>query len=144
MTSNTQKGVHMTTEEVMPMDTLAKVYLKMRNKISALTQAYEAEVGALKEQQAVVSGAMKDQMKALGSKSVRTDHGTVMMKLTTRYETHDWDAFKQFMLEHKTLELVERRIAQKNMAIFLADNPGVVPPGLNSDSSYEISVRKPT
>ena len=134
----------MTTEEVMPMDTLAKVYLKMRNKISALTQAYEAEVGALKEQQAAVSGAMKDQMKALGSKSVRTDHGTVMLKLTTRYETHDWDAFKQFMLEHKALELVERRIAQKNMAIFLADNPGVVPPGLNSDSSYEISVRKPT
>lgn len=134
----------MTTEEVVPMDLLAKVYLKMRNKISALTQAYEAEVDVLKEQQGTIVSAMREQMKALGSKSVRTEYGTVMMKLTTRYETYDWDAFKQFVLEHKALELVERRIAQKNMAIFLAENPGVVPPGLNSDASYEISVRKPT
>lgn len=134
----------MTTEEVVSMDTLAKVYLKMRNKISALTQAYEAEVGNLKEQQASIASAMRDQMKALGSKSVKTDHGTVMMKLTTRYVTHDWDSFKQFVLEHKALELVERRISQRNMATFLSDNPGVVPPGLNSESEYEISVRKPT
>ncbi len=134
----------MTTEEVVPMDLLAKVYLKMRNKISALTQAYEAEVDVLKEQQGTIASAMREQMKALGSKSVRTEYGTVMMKLTTRYETYDWDAFKQFVLEHKALELVERRIAQKNMAIFLAENPGVVPPGLNSDAAYEISVRKPT
>lgn len=134
----------MTTEEVVPMDTLARVYLKMRNKISALTQQYETEVGALKEQQAAVASAMREQMKALGSKSVKTDHGTVIMQLKTRYFTDDWDAFKQFVIENKALELFERRIAQKNMATFLADNPGTVPPGLNSESEYEISVRKPT
>jgi len=134
----------MTTEEVVPMDTLARVYLKVRNKISILTQAYEAEVAALKEQQAAITNAMREQMKALGSKSVKTDNGTVMMKLTTRYVTHDWDSFKQFVFEHKALELMERRIAQRNMALFLSDNPGLVPPGLNSESEYEISVRKPT
>jgi len=134
----------MTTEEVVPMDTLARVYLKMRNKISILTQAYEAEVAVLKEQQTAITNAMREQMKALGSKSVKTDNGTVMMKLTTRYVTHDWDSFKQFVFEHKALELMERRIAQRNMALFLSDNPGLVPPGLNSESEYEISVIKPT
>ena len=134
----------MTPEEVVPMDTLARVYLKMRNKISIITQAYEAEVASLKEQQTAISNAMREQMKALGSKSVKTDNGTVMMKLTTRYVTHDWDSFKQFVFEHKALELMERRIAQRNMALFLSDNPGLVPPGLNSESEYEISVRKPT
>lgn len=134
----------MTPEEVVPMDTLARVYLKMRNKISILTQEYEAEVAALKEQQASITNAMREQMKALGSKSVKTDNGTVMMKLTTRYVTHDWDSFKQFVFEHKALELMERRIAQRNMALFLSENPGLVPPGLNSESEYEISVRKPT
>jgi len=134
----------MTTEEVVPMDTLARVYLKMRNKISILTQAYEVEVAVLKEQQTAITNAMREQMKALGSKSVKTDNGTVMMKLTTRYVTHDWDSFKQFVFEHKALELMERRIAQRNMALFLSDNPGLVPPGLNSESEYEISVRKPT
>lgn len=134
----------MTTEEVVSMDTLAKVYLKIRNKISEVTQKYEEEVAQLKGQQAEIATAMREQMKALGSKSVRTDHGTVMMKLSTRYFTHDWDAFKTFMYEHKALELVERRIAQRNMAAFLADNPKLVPPGLNSESEYEISVRKPS
>jgi len=134
----------MTTEEVVPMDTLARVYLKMRNKISILTQAYEQAVAVLKEQQTAITNAMREQMKALGSKSVKTDNGTVMMKLTTRYVTHDWDSFKQFVFEHKALELMERRIAQRNMALFLSDNPGLVPPGLNSESEYEISVRKPT
>jgi len=134
----------MTTEEVVPMDTLARVYLRMRNKISAVTQKYEAEVNEIKEQQAEVVNAMREQMKALGSKSIRTDSGTVMMKLSTRYMTHDWDAFKTFVIENKVVELLERRIAQKNMAKFLEDNPDLVPPGLNSESEYEISVRKPT
>ena len=134
----------MTTEEVVPMDTLARVYLRMRNKISAVTQKYEAEVNEIKEQQAEVVNAMREQMKALGSKSIRTDSGTVMMKLSTRYMTHDWDAFKTFVIENKVVELLERRIAQKNMAKFLEDNPDLIPPGLNSESEYEISVRKPT
>jgi hypothetical protein len=30
------------------------------------------------------------------------------------------------------------------MKQFLEENPGVVPPGLNSDSEYAITVRKPT
>jgi hypothetical protein len=137
-------GKHMTTEEMVSMDALARVYLKMRNKISALTQKYESDVEEIKQQQAKVSEAMKEQMKALGSKSVKTDSGTVMLQLKTRYMTHDWDSFKTFVLEQKAVELLERRIAQRNMAKFLEDNPGLVPPGLNSESEYEISVRKPT
>jgi hypothetical protein len=39
---------------------------------------------------------------------------------------------------------LEKRIAQTNMAQFLEENPGVVPPGLNSMTEYAISVRKPT
>jgi hypothetical protein len=39
---------------------------------------------------------------------------------------------------------LEKRIAQTNMATFLADNPSLVPAGLNSVTEYAISVRKPT
>jgi hypothetical protein len=48
------------------------------------------------------------------------------------------------MKENDALDLLEKRIAQTNMATFLQDNPTLVPPGLNSNSEYEISVRKPT
>lgn len=132
------------TEETIPMDKLAKIYQKIRGKIQALTTEYETQVEVLKTQQQEISNAMKDQMLATGLKSVRTDEGTIILGHKTRYTTNDWDSFKKFVLEHEVLELFERRIAQSNMAQFLEENPGVVPPGLNSDSEYTITVRKPS
>ena len=128
----------------IPMDKLAKVYRKMAARIQELTQAYENEVEELKRQQDTVKIALKDQMLALGVSSVRTDQGTVVLSTKTRYNTQDWDSFKEFIKEHDALDLLEKRIAQTNMSTFLEENPGLVPPGLNSVSEYAISVRKPT
>ena len=132
------------TEETIPLDKLAKIYRRIRTKIQELTTEYETEVEALKTQQQEISNAMKDHMMAAGVKSVCTDEGTIMLGHKTRYTTNDWDSFKKFVLEHEVLDLFEKRIAQSNMAQFLEENPGVVPPGLNSDSEYTITVRKPT
>ena len=128
----------------IPMDKLARVYRKMQTKIQQLTAVYETEVEGLKAQQEVVKTALKDQMLALGVKSVNTTEGTVILSTKTRYSTQDWDAFKEFMKENDALDLLEKRIAQTNMATFLQENPTLVPPGLNSNSEYAISVRKPT
>lgn len=133
-----------TETATIPMDKLARVYRKMQTKIQQLTAGYETEVEVLKAQQEVVKTALKDQMLALGVKSVNTAEGTVILSTKTRYSTQDWDAFKEFMKEHDALDLLEKRIAQTNMATFLQENPTLVPPGLNSNSEYAISVRKPT
>ena len=128
----------------IPMDKLARVYRKMQTKIQQLTAVYETEVEVLKAQQEAVKAALKDQMLALGVKSVNTEEGTVILSTKTRYSTQDWDALTEFMKEHDALDLLEKRIAQTNMATFLQANPTLVPPGLNSNSEYAISVRKPT
>ena len=136
----------MSTEEQasVPMDKLARIYRKMQAKIQQLTAAYETEVESLKAQQEQIKTALKDQMLALGLTSVKTTEGTVILSTKTRYSTQDWDSFKQFVVEHDALDLFEKRIAQTNMATFLKENPGLVPPGLNSNSEYSVSVRKPT
>lgn len=131
------------SEEAIPMDKLALIYRKIRDKISMLTKEYDTQVEALKAQQDEIKFAMKDQMKALGVKSVRTDMGTVTLTTKTRYNTQDWDSFKDFVLEHKMVDLLEKRIAQTNMATFLAENPTIVPPGLNSTTEFDITVTKP-
>ena len=131
-------------EEDIPMDKLAKIYQKIRAKIQQLTTDYETEVETLKAQQQEIATELKDRMQALGLASVRTTEGTIILGQKTRYFTSDWDSFKQFVLDHQALELFERRIAQGNMKQFLEENPGVVPPGLNSDSEVTITVRKPT
>lgn len=128
----------------VPMDKLAKVYRRMAAKIQQLTREYETEVEVIKAQQEVVKIALKDQMLKLGVKSVRTDQGTVVLSTVTNYNTQDWDSFKEFMKQYDALDLVQQRISQLNMKRFLEENPGVVPPGLNSMTEYGISVRKPT
>lgn len=128
----------------VPMDRLAKVYLKIRTKIQELERAHEAQLEELKQQRDVIALQIKDMMLALGSKSVKTDAGTVILSHKTRYYASDWDEMKKFILENEAIDLLERRVAQTNMATFLEQNPGKVPPGLNSTSEYEVSVRKPT
>jgi len=130
--------------EIIPMDKLAKAYLKIRDAKSELTQKYEDEMATLDEQENQLEAAMKDQMLAMGTKSMRTDAGTVMLGTKTRYTTQDWGSFKEFVIKNDAVDLLERRIAQRNMAQFLEENPDKVPPGLNADTQYQISVRKPS
>jgi len=132
------------TDEVIPMDRLAKVYVKIRDRISDITTVYETEVETLKAQQAQVSSTMKDQLRSMGSLSAKTEYGTVSLITKTRYYAMDKDAFKRFVIENDAADLYEQRVAQKNMAEFLEKNPGNVPPGLNIVSEIEVSVRKPT
>ena len=132
------------SEVTVPMDKLAKVYRRMQSRVQELTAQYESEIEDIKRQQDVVKIALKDQMLKLGVSSVRTDQGTVVLSTKTRYNTQDWDSFKTFVLQHEAVDLLEKRIAQTNMATFLSENPSLVPAGLNSMTEYAISVRKPT
>lgn len=130
--------------ETVPLDKLARVYRKMRDRIQVLTQEYETNVEQLKAQQEEIKTAMKDQMLALGSSSIKTPEGTIILSQRTRYYTDDWDSFKEFVIQNDALDLFEKRIHQGNMVTFLEENPGLVPAGLNSMSQYDVSVRKPT
>ena len=124
------------------LDLLAKVYLKIRGKLGEITKVYETEAETLKAKQQEVAMAMKDIMQLTGQKTAKTDHGTIILSTKTRYVAQDWDAMKRFIIDHDAVDLLEKRIAQKNMSDFLAANPGVSPPGLNTMSEVDVSVRK--
>jgi hypothetical protein len=132
------------TIETVPLDKLARVYRRIRDRIQDLTKDYETSVEELKLQQEEIKNAMKDQMLALGSSSIKTPEGTIILSQKSRYYTDDWDSFKSFVVENDALDLFEKRIHQGNMITFLEENPGVVPAGLNSMTQYDVSVRKPT
>ena len=122
--------------EAIPLDKLVAIHAKIKARQAKL----DKEIADLEEQRTEIRMAIKDQMKALGLSSVRTSHGMVSLSKTTRYNTQDWDSFKAFVLEHQVVDLLEKRITQTNMAQFLEENPGVVPPGLNSVTGFDIRV----
>ena len=127
-------------DEQISLEKLARIYRKIYLK----AQEVQKEADRLEEQKAEIKLAMKDQMRELGINSVRTEGGNISLSSKIRYYTDDWDSFKTFALENDALDLFEKRIAQKNMALFLEENPGKVPAGLSSMSEITVTVTKPT
>ena len=132
-----------TEDDVITLDVLAKIYIKMRDKLSQLTREYETAEAEIKAQQAEVAAAMKDRLQALGAKSAGTAFGTVTLKTTTRYYFGDWEAAHKFIMDNDAPYLLEKRVSQSMMKEFLENNPGVVPPSLNTMSELTVSVTKP-
>lgn len=124
--------------DAVPLDKLVRIYMKMRAKLTEL----DAQVEAIKEQQQMIKNEIKDRMRSVGAKSMKTEFGTVSLTEKTRYYTQDWDSFKRFVIENDAVDLLEKRIAQTNMKLFLQENPALVPPGLNSDTELDVSIRK--
>ena len=127
---------------VTPIGKLARIYIRIRDAKAAK----QKELDDIEAEQKQVALAMKDILLAEGCKSMKTDFGTVSMTKTTRYYTNDWPNYDTWIIENKLppSAMFEKRIAQKNMAEFLEEHPGVVPPGLNSETDFSVSVRKPT
>lgn len=128
----------------VPMDKMAKAYIKIRDRIAELTKQHDEAIALLQEQKDTIASAMVQELRKLGVESMRTREGTIVMSQRVRYYTNDWDEFKKFVMEHKALDLMEKRIAQRNMQQWLQEQPTLVPPGLSSDSTYDVSVRRPS
>jgi len=126
----------------IPADKLAKVYLKMRDKLEEMRHEYETREAELKADMEKVEKAMLEICKATGADSIKTPFGTIIKAVKTRYWTNDWESMYQFIRDHNIPDLLERRIHQTNMKTWIEDNPGLLPQGLNNESRYSATVRR--
>jgi hypothetical protein len=136
----------MTTEteaDVGPTpDMLTRTYIKIRNKRAELKAEFDEKDSALEAQINALKSELLDYCKSQNIDSVRTSEGTFYRTIKTRYWTNDWDSMNKFILEHEVPQFYEKRLNQTVMKQFLEENPDVLPPGLNVDSEYVITVRK--
>jgi hypothetical protein len=122
----------------LPPDKLMRVYAKMRDKLEVL----ERDVTKLEADMKVVKSALLDHCKANGVESIRTPYGLAFRTVRTMYSTADWENFHKFVLDNSAPYLLEKRLHQGNMKEFMADNPELVPPGLNSSSEYTLTIKR--
>ena len=129
------------TEEISA-DKLVAVYVKMRDKRAALLREYEEQDEAVKSQMEMVEGKLLDLCKTVGADSLKTQHGTVIRSVKTRYWTSDWNSMHKFIMENNMPELLEKRISQSTLKQLLDENPDMMPPGVNIDSRYAVTIRR--
>ena len=124
------------------MDKLTRAYLAIRDAKEALTDQYKKDIAGLDEQMEVIEQELLETCKNMNASSIRTPHGTIVRTVKTRYWTNDWDSLYQVIKDHDAFGLLTKSIHQSNMKEFLAENPDVLPAGLNVENSFSVVVRR--
>jgi hypothetical protein len=129
----------------MNTDQLVEAFITLRGERDRLRNEYEAQDAKVKEEMTTLEQALLSICNETNATSIKTDKGTVIRKLNERFFCSDWDNFRDYVLEHQALELLERRIHQGNFKEFIAERQDEgLPPGVNVMREYGVTVRKPT
>jgi hypothetical protein len=131
-----------TEADLVGLDKLVDVYVKLRDKKSALQQEFNEKEGELTTKMDIIKAALLEHCNASGAESVRTSSGTFYRSVKRKYWTSDWTSMNQFIVDNNALDLLEKRLHQTTMRTFLEENPDKLPPGLNVESEYTITVRR--
>lgn len=127
----------------VPVDRLVRAFLKMRTAKEKLVKEHEEEVAKLEEGLKTIKLALLGYCKDNNIDSAKVAGvGMFYRGVKKRYWTNDWEAMGKFVLEHEVPELFEKRLHQGNMESFLEQHPELLPPGLNVDSEFTITVRR--
>ncbi len=130
------------TGEEIPLEKLTRIYIKMRDKKAEVAHEMQERLDKIEDDMKTVKRAILDYMKESGVESLRTNSGTVYRTVRTTYSTSDWESMHKFIIEHGAPDLLEKRIQQTNMRAFLEENPDLLPPGLNANSEYSVTIRR--
>jgi len=130
------------TIEGVSVEALTRAYLNLRAKRSELKATFDEADKTLEDDQNKLKRALLDHCKEHGVDSVRTPAGLFYRQTKTRYWTTDWESMNKFILDNEVPEFYEKRLNQTSVRQFLEENPDLLPPGLNVDSEYVITVRK--
>jgi len=137
------KEIEMSEGSTLSLEKLTKVYLKMTAKRTELKSAFDAEYNLLTQERDKVKQALLNYCKENNVDSLKTPEGLFYRSVKQSYWTSDWESMYEFILENEVPEFFDKRLNQKNVRQYLEENPDKLPKGLNSDSSYTLSVRRP-
>lgn len=130
------------TTPTLPIDKLTRVFVKIRDARAELSAQFKQKDEELSTQMDEIKRALLDYCKEQNVESVRTEAGLVYRTVRTRYWTSDWESMHKFIVDNNLPQLLEKRLNQTAVKSLLEEDPEMIPPGVNVDSEYAITVRK--
>lgn len=131
---NTQSNIDLTG--------MVSEYTKLTDELAKITGEYEVTKEALQSKMQAIKANLLAYCKEFDVTSVKTNAGMFYRVVKTKYWTSDWEAMGRFIVENNVPQLLEKRIVQSNMKQFLEENPDLLPPGLNVDSEYTLTIKR--
>lgn len=118
-------------------------YLEIRRMRESLKANYESQDEELKDAMESIKEALLAICNENNQNGFKTNSGTVTRQVKDRFFCTDWDNFKKFIESQGSIDLLERRIHQRNFKEFMSERAGDgLPPGVNALREYDIVVRK--
>lgn len=122
---------------------LVSDYLEVRKMRESLKVTYESQDEELKNAMESIKEALLAICNENNQNGFKTYSGTVTRQVKDRFFCTDWDNFKKFIELEGSIDLLERRIHQRNFKEFMSERVGDgLPPGVNALREYDIVVRK--
>ena len=122
---------------------LVSDYLEIRRMRESLKANYDSQDEELKDAMDAIKEALLAICNENNQNGFKTDSGTVTRQVKERYFCTDWDNFRKFVENEGSIDLLERRIHQRNFKEFMSERVGDgLPPGVNALREYDIVVRK--
>ena len=131
-----------TEAEEVGLDRIVATCIKIRDKKTAISDELNSKLKKLDENLDRLKSVLQEHCEVSGAESVRTATGSFYRGVRTKYWTSDWESMGKFIMENNATDLLEKRLHQGNMRTFLEENPDKLPPGLNADNEYTITVRR--
>ena len=129
--------------DALDVSKLTKVFIKIRDERKQIADDFNKRDGELAAKQDMIKSALLNHLQEQNIDSIKTAEGTFFRSTKQKYWTSDWPSMYEFVIENQVPDLLEKRLHQTNMKQYLEDNPDLLPKGLNVDSEYTLSIRKP-
>jgi hypothetical protein len=133
------------SEEVVKLDSMVKTYLTIRDEKERLAREHDMKDRELANDLAQIEQVLLSSCNDINADSIRTSVGTIIKTTRENFVCSDWDNFKDYVMEHQAIELLQQRIHQANFKEFLSgrEEEGL-PPGISTMREFKVTVRKPS
>lgn len=125
----------------MNITELVERYLKLRDKKADLKAEFDKKTEAINNALEMAENALLAFFNANGMDSASCPLGTAYKSTRTSATVADWDAALGFIRERELWNLLERRVAKKEVEAYV-ETEGDLPPGVNWRSDVTINVRR--
>ena len=125
------------------IDAVIAKYLEIRDEKERVQASVKSQVEALDAQLATIERWLHQKMQEVGVDSFKAKGiGTAFKKVSDFCSVADWNAVKDFVLQHDAWHMLTKSVSKTAVKEFIDANDGVPPPGVNYGTKEEIQIRR--
>lgn len=127
----------------LQLDRLIGKYVALRDRKRELEAKHKEQLTPFNQIMAEIEAKLLDHMQSSGINSIATSAGTAYQSTTPRATIKDRTAFRQWVVETGSFDIVDWKASPTGVFNFIQDHEGMVPPGINASTYTAVRFRRP-